>query len=242
MRVIYRCVRLVWILGVVWPIFFILGWTPSLRIALRKKMYQMLCRSFGIRRVTVEGSLDSHPHLVLMCNHVSYLDILVLGSVFPCRFVSKDDVQKWPVIGFYATSYQTIFVSRKKMDIRKGLNQLSQALREKAQVVLFPEGTTGDGCVLLPFKTSYFELESHIKIQPICLRYERCNGLPALRFFKKQLSWRGTLDLFTHFVLISKIRCIDVSIVVHPALQAQSLPRKQLAQQCFESIKKGLQP
>jgi 1-acyl-sn-glycerol-3-phosphate acyltransferase len=95
---------------------------------------------------------------LLVCNHVSYVDILVLGSIAPAVFVAKSEVAKWPVFGWFARGCGTIFVRR---ELRSDVTRISDEIRNRLQrgflVVLFPEGTSSDGGEVLPFKSSLLE-------------------------------------------------------------------------------------
>lgn len=107
-------------------------------------------------RVTVEGC-PLRQDVFLVANHVSWLDILALGGVTGCAFVSRDDVGHWPVVGWLAAQNNTILVSRgERGAVRGQIGALRSALAHHQPVALFPEGTTGDGRSLLPFKGALF--------------------------------------------------------------------------------------
>ena len=95
---------------------------------------------------------------LLICNHLSYLDILVLSSLTPAVFVSKHDVKFWPVFGQFAVLGGTVFVDRtRRFQVGRVNNEIAAALKEGALVILFPEGTSSNGQTLLPFKSSLLE-------------------------------------------------------------------------------------
>jgi len=95
---------------------------------------------------------------LLVCNHLSYVDILVLAALTPSRFVSKSEVRKWPVFGWFAHLAGTIFVERsKRSQAARAAEEIGVALREGPVVVLFPEGTSSGGETILPFKSSLLE-------------------------------------------------------------------------------------
>jgi 1-acyl-sn-glycerol-3-phosphate acyltransferase len=95
---------------------------------------------------------------LLVCNHLSYFDILVLGAIAPCVFVSKCEVRRWPVFGWFASLAGTLFLRReKRSDVARMSREMRRALDTGALVVLFPEGTTSDGRAVLPFKSSLLE-------------------------------------------------------------------------------------
>lgn len=209
-----------------------------------RRLRQSVCRkircSLGIKDFYIKGEYAPQAQLIV-ANHVSYADIIVLGEAIPCRFVSKEDVRQWPIIGWTAERLGTIFISRKSYEVKLGVGKLQEFLQSgKGPIVLFPEATTSDGCHVLPFRSSYFHLPSQIWIQPVSLKYSHVNGLPALRFFEKMLSWRGQVSLVNHLKWALGLRRIGVTLVFHPPLLAQG-SRKELASHCFHYVQKGFE-
>lgn len=113
------------------------------------------CRVLGIR-VTTHASMPSSG--LLVSNHLSYLDIVVLSSIRPCVFVAKRDVSKWPLFGWLAHAAGTIFVDReRKLSSPKAVDAITDAIANGSVVVIFPEGTSSDGSTVLPFKSALLE-------------------------------------------------------------------------------------
>jgi 1-acyl-sn-glycerol-3-phosphate acyltransferase len=113
------------------------------------------CRVLGIR-VTTHGAMPRSG--LLVCNHLSYLDIIVLSSIRPCIFVAKHDVAGWPLFGWLAKAAGTIFVDRQRpLTTAFAVNRIHAAIATRLPVVLFPEGTSSDGSTVLPFKSSLLE-------------------------------------------------------------------------------------
>ena len=95
---------------------------------------------------------------LLVSNHLSYLDIIVLSSIQPCVFVAKGDVARWPLFGWLARAAGTIFVDReRRFSSPKAVNAISDAIADGLVVVIFPEGTSSDGLTVLPFKSALLE-------------------------------------------------------------------------------------
>jgi 1-acyl-sn-glycerol-3-phosphate acyltransferase len=95
---------------------------------------------------------------LLVANHLSYLDIVLLSSLTPCVFVAKNEVKDWPVFGWFARLAGTVFVDRNdRRDAARANELIRSALREGALVVLFPEGTSSNGSTVLPFKSSLLQ-------------------------------------------------------------------------------------
>ena len=113
------------------------------------------CRVLGVR-VRTYGSMPSSG--VLVSNHLSYLDIVVLSSIRPCVFVAKRDVAKWPLFGWLAHAAGTIFVDReRRFSSPKAVDAIGDAIAKGSVVVIFPEGTSSDGSTVLPFKSALLE-------------------------------------------------------------------------------------
>src|SRR5258708_19447854 len=95
---------------------------------------------------------------LLVCNHLSYLDIRALAALAPCVFVAKQEVKHWPVFGWFAKLAGTVFVHREqRAQTGQTVHKIGTALQTGALVVLFPEGTSSDGRTVLPFKSSLLE-------------------------------------------------------------------------------------
>ncbi|MEO8542238.1 MAG: lysophospholipid acyltransferase family protein [Burkholderiaceae bacterium] len=150
---------------------------PSLKQAQRDLQVQawateMLAR-LGVRMV-VYGTPPVAGPVLLVSNHISWLDILVLHAARHCRFVSKSDVRQWPLIGRLATGAGTLYVERRsRRDAMRVVHVMAQALRDGEILAIFPEGTTGDGGVLLPFHANLLQaaISTNVPIQPIALRF-----------------------------------------------------------------------
>jgi 1-acyl-sn-glycerol-3-phosphate acyltransferase len=113
------------------------------------------CRVLGIR-VKTHGSMPSSG--VLVSNHLSYLDIVVLSSIRPCVFVAKRDIANWPLFGWLAHAAGTIFVDReRRFSSPKAVDAIGDAIANGSVVVIFPEGTSSDGSSVLPFKSALLE-------------------------------------------------------------------------------------
>ncbi|MBX3607917.1 MAG: 1-acyl-sn-glycerol-3-phosphate acyltransferase [Piscinibacter sp.] len=146
--------------------------TPPLRMQRvgwwSAKMLRML--GIGLRHA---GSLHAGP-LLVVANHVSWLDILAINAVHPVRFVSKADVRHWPLLGWLVACGGTLFIEReRKRDALRVVHQVAEALRGGEIVAVFPEGTTSDGLGVLPFHANLLQaaIATAAPVQPLVLRY-----------------------------------------------------------------------
>lgn len=139
-----------------------------------KRFLAAVARICGVR-VNLAGEAERHKVLYL-ANHLSWLDIPVLCGATGCAFVSKDDVAGWPLLGWLAALNDTVFISRTdRMGIRRQIEDIRTALTRHRGLAVFPEGTTGDGHHLLPFKPTLLKVldppPDGIRVQPLFIDY-----------------------------------------------------------------------
>ena len=134
---------------------------------------QRMLQIAGIELV-VKGRPPSQGPMLLVANHISWLDILVMHAARHCRFVSKSDVQIWPLIGTFADGAGTLYVAREsRRDAHRVVGQMAERLKAGDILAVFPEGTTGDGITLLHFHANLIQsaIEANVGIQPVGLRF-----------------------------------------------------------------------
>jgi lyso-ornithine lipid O-acyltransferase len=204
------------------PMLFFMLIAKILRLKFADKIPQfyhaVLLKILGVR-VTICGTLKQNVPLVVISNHVSWLDILVIGSSFPCYFVAKSEIAGWPIFGFLAKMQNTIFVNRAAKGAKVGeqVNHISNALKNNKTIVLFPEGTTSDGNRLLKFKSALFAAAKATDtyqpyVQSIYLNYHKTNGLPMTRRHRPFVAWYGDADLVPHLKAMLSFTPIDVTL------------------------------
>ncbi|MFK7792852.1 MAG: lysophospholipid acyltransferase family protein [Devosiaceae bacterium] len=175
-------------------------------------------RCMGVR-IHQEGANLAKGPVVLAGNHVSWLDIVMIGASGRFRFISKDDVADWPVFGTLARLQNTLFVSRtRKTDTGKMTDDMRQALADGDRLVLFAEGTTSDGGQVLPFRPALLGAlvgnAKDIMVQPFTIAYVRRDGLPISRGQRATLGWYGDLDLLPSLLDIIHGGPLDVSFIL----------------------------
>ena len=111
---------------------------------------------------------------LLVCNHISWLDILVIHATRHCRFVAKSELREWPLIGTLATGAGTLYIEREnRKDALRMVKEMACALKDGDVLAVFPEGTTGDGIDLLPFHANLIQsaIEANAPIQTLALQF-----------------------------------------------------------------------
>jgi 1-acyl-sn-glycerol-3-phosphate acyltransferase len=149
-------------------------WLPEPR---RHRRVQIWARRV-LQRLAVEVKLVGTPARVgpvlLVSNHISWLDIVVLHASCHCRFVSKADVERWPLIGTMAAGGGSLFVDRdSRRAAMRMVHRMADALRNSDVLAIFPEGTTSNGSSVLPFHSSLIQaaIWTDAPVQPVSLRY-----------------------------------------------------------------------
>jgi len=132
----------------------------------------------------VRGQPPRQGPLLLVANHISWLDILVLHAAGFCRFVSKSDVRRWPVIGALATGAGTLYIERDShRDALRVVHHIKDALLRGEVVAVFPEGTSSNGITLLPFHANLIQaaISAQAPALPVALRFvDGRTGQPSL--------------------------------------------------------------
>ena len=124
-------------------------------------------------KIQVEGTPIPGAALIV-CNHISWIDIVAIGAHVPGCFIAKSDLLRWPIIGFITRQSGNIFVKRgNKQQVRQTTEQIAWILKQDLKIIAFPEGTTSDGKQLLPFHASLFQpaLLTKTPIQPLVIEY-----------------------------------------------------------------------
>ena len=208
--------------------------------------YHKIClRIFGIKIKTF-GKVSINSPILLISNHASYLDIIILGSLFKTSFIAKKEISKWPLLGILAKLQNTIFIDRRVSSLKNQENQIIKHLNEKKNLVIFPEGTSSDGNRVLPFKSSLFNifeknLNSKILVQTITIVYKKINGIPMNRIERKNITWHSNMDLIPNIFNVLKKLSIEVEVVFNDEfLPSKEYDRKKLALHCWEKINDNL--
>ena len=184
------------------------------------RYYRVICASLGIR-VHVIGKPVSGKPVLMIGNHVSWADILVIGSIAPVAFVSKLEIGKWPLVGAAAKLQRTVFVDRsRRHQTGDAISEIVKRLAGGTSVVLFAEGTSSEGNRVLPFRSALVgavkeaseRAESGILIQPMSICYTGLNGIPMGRQHRPTVAWYGDLDFMPHIKAFIARGAVDAVI------------------------------
>jgi len=190
-------------------------------------------RVLGIFRTSIQTSGTIPTRGLLVSNHLSYVDILVISSITPALFVAKREVKGWPVFGWFAQMGGTLFVDRERRTrVGQTTNEIQSALDQGALVVLFPEGTSSDGKTVLPFKSSLLEPATR-QSNPLfagSIQYELEDGDVG-----EEVCYWKDMTLVPHLINLLSKKTIRAS-VRFTQLREGSTDRKELARQLHSEV------
>ena len=208
-------------------------WLPVL-------FHKMLLWLLSLEVKTI-GEIDqSNASNLFISNHLSYLDIPILGSKYPLRFVAKSEVKSWPLFGFLAKKGRSIFIRRNKTDSFNQKNKILDLLSSGEKVFIFPEGTTSDGNRVLEFKSSSFSSveNQNFTIQPIVIVYSDLNGIPINRWLRPMIAWYGDMDLQPHLYKLTRLKSIKAKLIYLEPVNTQNFKnRKDLSNHLEDRIR-----
>lgn len=203
--------------------FQLFGLAFGLKLARRipRLWHRVACRLLGLR-IRLRGRPDTRRPLMIASNHISWKDIVVLGSLMDVVFIAKDEVRHWPVFGLLAKLQRSVFVKREETrKVGKQANEIALRLADGEVVVLFPEGTTSDGNRLMDIKSSLFGAAASavphsphgkVYVQPVTIAYTGIHGMPMGRFHRPIAAWPGDIGLMPHLAGILKTGAIEVDV------------------------------
>jgi lyso-ornithine lipid O-acyltransferase len=203
--------------------------------------HRFVCRLLGIR-VHVSGALEPDHPVLLVSNHVSWLDITALSTVAPVSFVAKAEVGTWPFVSLLAKLQRSVFIDRTRRTlVKEKAGEIAERLAQGDNIVLFAEGTSSDGNRILPFRSSLFSAASLSSnpandnggepvVQTVAIAYTHLHGLPILRHERPLVAWYGEMDMLSHAWNVLKSGPLDVTVRLGEPVRLSSLSdRKQLA-------------
>jgi lyso-ornithine lipid O-acyltransferase len=209
--------------------------------------HRLIARIIALR-ITVKGTPSADRPMLILSNHVSWLDIIAIGTVMPVSFVAKAEIEGWPVFGLMAKLQRSIFVDRnKRSETAKTTTEIAERLAEGDPIVLFAESTTSDGNRILPFRSALVGAAreailagggQHVSLQPLALAYHGADGLPTGRMGRARIGWYGDMEMVPHLVGILRGGPLDVTLAFGDAIAFdQATDRKALTKQAEDQVR-----
>jgi 1-acyl-sn-glycerol-3-phosphate acyltransferase len=210
--------------------------------------YRVLCALLRVR-VRVNGVPTQNRAVLYVSNHISWADILVIGSLGPVAFVAKREVASWPLVGITAKIQRTVFVDRtRRHQTGEAVADIVSRLKDGVSVVLFAEGTSSDGNRVLPFRSALLgaveEASAHmsnILIQPMSISYTGLHGIPMGRQHRPIVAWYGDLDFLPHIKAFIEHGAVDAVVSYGDAVAGSvEIDRKAMTKRLENSVRRLL--
>jgi 1-acyl-sn-glycerol-3-phosphate acyltransferase len=202
------------------------------------------CWLFNLR-CHVSGKMSSARPTLFLSNHVSYIDVFILGKYIPAFFIAKSEVANWPILGWLAKEQNTLFFERNRKKVRGQMQVMADHFDQQGNLILFPEGTSTNGEYIQPFKSSLLQSvelsDQTVMIQPVTLVYKCYQDKLMNRQRRDQYAWYATMPFASHFFTALGLARADVDIVFHePVTLAQFENRKACALACQQRVATAL--
>lgn len=213
-----------------------------------RNYYRLLRALIGVR-VRVVGEPARDRAVLYVSNHVSWADIVVIGSIRPVAFVAKSEVAKWLLVGITAKIQRTVFVDRaRRHRSADAVGEIVQRLSSGTSVVLFAEGTSSDGNRVLPFRSALLGAVEHMAshggaeggllIQPMAICYTGVHGIPMGRQHRPLAAWYGDLDFIPHVRALIARGAIDAVVAYGaPVAIDGSTDRKAMTRRLEDTVR-----
>jgi len=216
---------------------FVFPWIgPRRKRALIRRWSRQLLQMLGVTsRVVWQHHGGLHGNVLIVANHISWLDIFVLNAVHPARFIAKAELQRWPIIGRLCRSAGTLFIERaRRRDTHTVNRHTVEALARGDLVAVFPEGTTSDGTTLLKFHSSLLQpiVDARGVVQPIAIRYRTPDGEHS-----DAPAFVGDLTIAGSFWRLTGERSLVAELNVLPPIPAADRNRRELSNAAAAAIR-----
>lgn len=194
-------------------------------------------------KVEYQGELYTDSPTIYVSNHVSYLDVFVLGAKLPGSFVAKSEVASWPVLGKLATLQGTLFFERNARRARQQVDILKSLLAHGNPLIFFPEGTSTPGTHVEKFRSTLLaaaEMEG-VRIQPVSIAYTDYKGVKMDSSARDFYAWYIPMPFLSHFLGGLGLGKAGVKVVLHEPVQMSDFDsRKSCATYCEDRVRQGL--
>ncbi len=202
----------------------------SRRLDVTMWFHKWCCLVFNIKiKVVGESAHQKNRPVIYLCNHISYLDVLVLGSMLDGCFVAKSEVASWPGFGFLAKLQKTVFIVRERSALMQSRKSIADAMAKDNDIILFPEGTSTDGWDVMQFKAGLlgiffpeekgaggdFDVIDNALIQPVAIKHIRTNGIEVTKDrqdLRDLYAWYADMELVPHLWALAQTCSTEVEV------------------------------
>lgn len=215
----------------------------NIRVTWKNKIIQLWARSTEFltgMNLALEGT-PPKPPFFLVCNHLSYIDVVPLWKYLDATFIAKSEVSEWPFFGTATKILGVLFIDRNlKTDVRRVNKLISENISERQGVILFPEGTSTKGEKVLPFKSSLllYPVVSKMPVHYASITYKtEDDDAPAYL----NICWWGDMPFLSHVYNLFKVRSFEAKITFGELPETEG-NRKKLAKKLHSKIQKQFEP
>jgi 1-acyl-sn-glycerol-3-phosphate acyltransferase len=208
--------------------------------------HRVVCYLLGVH-VEVRGTPHTKGPTLFASNHVSWLDIPVLSTVAPVSFIAKHEIAGWAFFGWLAKLQRSVFIERKARRTADHRDEMMIRLEKGDNLVLFPEGTSGDGIHVLAYKSAFFALAEKringrpLTVQPVSIALSHLDHMPVGRRSMSVYAWVGDQDLLPHLWRFLKSGPTRVVVEFHPPVTIEQFrSRKELCAHCRAETMRGV--
>lgn len=251
LRVLFLIFIIVPFLLVAVPLQFIItrlnlpGWTMLPRL-----FHKLMARFIGLE-VKMIGQPETGKSTLVVANHISWTDVIAIGAVADVTFVARDDIGKWPVIGFMSTLQRTIYVQSSRKDAaRTAPQEMARRLADGGAVCLFAEGQPDNGTHVLPFRSGLIAAAQramieagakYVAIQPVAIAYTKLQGLPITRTDRTLIAWIKAKSVMENLrdILVGGTREVVVAFG-QPMPLSEGSDRKAITQAVENEVRRKL--
>ncbi len=207
---------------------------------------KLALKLFNIKVKKISYMKEIDDNYLLVSNHLSYLDIFVIASQFPACFVTSFEMKETPFLGQLCSIGGCLFVERRsKKGLSNEVKNLTKALDQNMNVVIFPEATSTNGEQLLKFRRPLFQaaVDAGKPILPLCLNYKRIDQ-NALNLENRDLVfWYGDQTFFPHFLNLLNVNQIEVEMsILDPFFAEAEMSKTELAEKSFQLVQHHYRP
>ena len=250
--------RILFFIFIMVPLFIIGVPLQFLILALKLPFWNVLPRLFhrisahflGLN-VKMIGEPDTGKATLVVANHISWIDIIAIGSVANLTFVAREEIKDWPFVGFFSRMQKTIFVNASKKDAAlSASNEMARRMVDGGAVCLFAEGRSDTGTHVMPFRSGLVAsaqkalIEAgakHVSIQPVSIAYTHLQGLPITRPERALICWIKSKSIRENIwdILVSGTKDVTVSFG-EPMPLAEGSNRKAITQEAEDEVRRML--
>jgi lyso-ornithine lipid O-acyltransferase len=206
--------------------------------------YRVLCSLLRIN-VRVNGTPVRDRAVLFVSNHVSWADIVIIGSIVPVAFVAKREVRDWLLVGVTAKVQRTVFVDRaRRHQAGEAAAEIVRRIESGVSVVLFAEGTSSDGNRVLPFRSALLGAMDagsggdRILTQPMSISYTGQHGIPMGRQHRPLVAWYGDLDFLPHIKAFIEKGAVDALVTYgEPVAADRQIDRKAMTKRLETAVR-----